>query len=403
VQWKGVDVRKRILILIGAVVLLAAPVAKADQTSVERQLKENKDYIEFMNVCVTNFGDKQQEKFSQVYEQHFNADISFLQSDYKRAFRDIYQSQKKQTELFTDILTTVYLEDSKMILDRIAPGVIKSKNSAARLYLALAYRDRAMCRSMQIMGDAQNPRLYSAKITRYMESIKLARRSMRFGYLALFQSRDAESKKYIYAHLLEIEREKGTLFYNRFLNKTGDGFVQELNRTFEEYEQEYQKSLTEHDTTAVQPADTAKPAAAKEPVFEKKVEREVRFRLERKVAEYLRDAEFGKAEDLMYKYVDDFGFKLIQATLEVTAVKEKDTLALNWDTVKIHHADNAGRMMKPSYLDSIAGNIKVTDDIKKKPSAQAPSAEGVPNQQQGTQATAVQNTSGQTQPAQPAK
>lgn len=406
--------RRRISILIGAAFVLTAAAAYADQTSVERQLKENKNYIEFLNVCITNFGDKQKDKFSDIYEMHFNADVSFLQSDYKRAFKNIYQSQKKQIDLFTEMLMGVYLEDSKAILDKIAPGVIKSKNPAARLYLTLAYRDRAMCRSMQIMGDAAHPRLYSAKILRYIESIKLARRAVRFGYLSLFESRDKETKKYIYSHLLEIEREKGNVFYSRFLSKTGEGFIQELNRTFDDYEQEYQKNLAERNASHAVPQSAgqtpaAKPDEQKEPVFEKKVEREVRFRIEKRVAEYIRDAEFGKAEDLMIKYVDDFGFKLIQATIEVVSTKEKDTLALNWDNLKAHHADNAARLTKPSVLDSIAGTIKVTDDIKKPQQPSPAAGNGAAGAQVQPQGAASGNTpvptqpSDQAQPQQPAQ
>ena len=400
-----------------ALVCAASAVYAGDQTSVDRQLKENKSYIEFMDVCVTNFGDKQKDKFFDIYEMHFNADVSFLQSDYRRAFANIYTSQGKQAELFTELLSSIYLEDSKMILDRIAPGVIKSKNAAARLYLTLAYRDRAMSRSMQVMGEAAHPRLFSAKINRYIESIKLARRAMRFGYLALFESRDIETKKYVYNHLLEIEREKGNRFYNRFLSKTGEGFIQELNRTFDDYEQEYQKNLSDasHQQPSAQPqtasaqgspagaAVQGAPAAeaalpAKEPVFEKKVEREVRFRMERRVAEYLRDAEFGKAEDIMLKYVDDFNFKMVQATIEVVAAKEKDTLALNWDNLKTHHIDNAARYAKPSYLESIAGSIRVKDDIRRtEPAAQ--NAPAAANGSQGPASPAASQPQGGQSPA----
>ncbi|MGL4368477.1 MAG: hypothetical protein ACRCUT_02215, partial [Spirochaetota bacterium] len=350
-------------------------------TSVERQLKENREFIEFMNVCITNFGEKQKNVFFDIYEMHFNADVSFLQADYRRAFRDIYQSQKKQIDLFSEILTAVYLEDSKTILDRIAPGVIKSKNSAARLYLTLAYRDRATARSMQTMGDAVNPRLYSEKISRYIEAVKLSRRSIRFGYLALFESRNIEMKKYIYNHLLEIEREKGNIFYTRFLSKADDGFVKELSRSFDDYEQEYKKNTASAPDPAAAAESNAKPAAA-QPAFEKKVEREVRFRQERRVAEYIRDAEFDKAEDIMMKYVEDFNFKLIQATIEAVSAREKDSISLDWASLRIHHADNFSRLSKESVLDSFASNLRVRDDIKK------PGHTALPQNQDGASSAA---------------
>jgi hypothetical protein len=363
----------------------------ADQTSVERMLKENKGYIEFLNVCITNFGDKEADSFFNVYELHFNGDVSFLQSDYSRAFRSIYNSQNKQTGLFSEVFAKYYLEDSKNLLDKIAPEIIKSKNAAARFYLTLGYRDRAIARNFQVQADAQNPRLFTEKIFRYEEAIKIARRAMRFADLALFESRDTELKKYIYGHLLEMEREKGNIFYTRFLGKTGDAFNQEFVISFDEYEKRFQKEQADKKTTPQTPAATTQPTqggtAAQQPAqvavepkkeedtFEGKVEREVRFRQEKRVAEYIRDAEFGKADDIITKRVDDFNFKLIQATLEVLAVREKDHIALDYERLKVHHADNFSRIVKPSVLDGFTSKLKVRDDINKKPAGQNPPAQ----------------------------
>jgi len=372
-------VRRFCLSFIALFIISGIPSVAADQTSVERMLKENKEYLEFLDTCVTNLGEKEGDPFFDVCEMQFNADVSFLQSDYSRAFKYIYGSQKKQVPLYVDVLSRYYLEESKGILDKIAPNVIKSKNAPARLYLTLGYRDRAMSSNYQMVADASHPRLYSDKLFKYQEAVKIARRSMRYAYLSLFESRDIETKKYIYSHLLEMEREEGNVFYNRFLNKTGEPFNEELVIPFNDYEVRFQKELGERkskqtDTSPAngkkeKTADKTEKAIPKEPpmpVFEKKVEREVRFRQERRVAEYIRNAEFGKADDIILKYVEDFNFKLIQAMLEVLAVKEKETLSIDFKRAMIHHADNYGRLTKPSMYDSFASKLKVRDDISRK-------------------------------------
>lgn len=398
--------RRFCLSFIALIVISGVPSVAADQTSVERMLKENKVYLEFLDTCITNLGGKEGDAFFNVCEMQFNADVSFLQSDYSRAFKYIYGSQGKQIPLYVEVLSRYYLEEAKGILDKIAPNVIKSKNAPARLYLTLGYRDRAVSSNTQTVADASHPRLYSDKLYKYQEAVKVARRSMRYAFLALFESRDIETKKYIYAHLLEIERESGNVFYNRFLDKSGEPFNQELVIPFDDYEIRFQKEMDERkskqsDSSTVTDKGTDKTAdktVRKEPpmpAFEKKVEREVRFRQERRVAEYLRDAEFGKADDIIVKYVDDFNFKLIQAMIEVLQAKEKE-LGLDFERAKIHHADNYGRLVKPSLYDSFSAKLKVRDDISKKkgtaditdrPMDQSPNAADTKKTQDGSKDT----------------
>jgi hypothetical protein len=370
-------------------------------------LKENKEFIDFLDVCMTNFGEKERDQFFDVYEMHFNADVAYLQSDYKRAYNSIYNSQKKQTTVFPEVLAKYYLEDSKSLLDRIAPEIIKSKSAPARHYLTLGYRDRATARNFQVMADAQNPRLFSEKIFRYMEAIKISRRAMRFALLSLFESRDVEMKKYIYGHLFEMEREKGNPFYSRFVGKTGEQFNKELNVTFEEYEKRYQQENAGKPQASSAPAPspsssippTTAPVALstpapQEPVFERKVEREVRFRQEKRVAEYLRDAEFGKADDIIVKYVEDFNFKMIKSLLEVLSAKPKDVPQLDYARLQIHHADNFSRLTKPSMMDSFATQLKVRDDIKRGalPSRERPSAASASPSPSGSPVSAAKSS-----------
>ncbi len=317
-----------------------------DQTSSERAIKTNKEYIEFVNICVTNFGKDQAEKFFEVYQLHFNADVAFLQSDYPRSYRNVYSSHKAHAEVVNEILTKYYLEQSKDILDRLAPGVIKSKNPSARLYLTLAYRDRSVARNLQQLGDAAQPRFFSAKIEKYIEAIKIARRCLRYGFLALYESQNIDTKKMIYDRMFTTEKEAGNLFYGRFLGKDDAATVAEINRTVDDFE-------------AAQPA-----ADAQNPPAEKKLERRARFKHEREVARSLREGDFKGAEEIIRQYVDDFNYKLIVATFDTLSKENRPELTgLDVANLKAHHADNYSRMVNESVLESFMARVKVIDDL----------------------------------------
>ncbi len=86
--------------------------SSADQLTVERILAENKSYIEFMDACITNFGEAKVSQYKEIYQMYFNAEVAFLQSDYKGSFKRIYSLQGKFAELISDVLKNSYLESS---------------------------------------------------------------------------------------------------------------------------------------------------------------------------------------------------------------------------------------------------------------------------------------------------
>lgn len=349
-----------------------------DQITTERVLDENKAFIYFIDPCVTNFAPDKYEQFKEIYQLHFNAMVTYLQSDYRGSFKRVYASEKKGADLYSDMVKNLYLENSKDILDQLAPDIIRSKNARAKLYLSLAYRDRALCMNYYLVGDASNPKLYSYKIYKYSDAVKMARRAKRYGFLALYESQPDQMKLAIYNHLFATEKEAGSLFYNRFLNKSGDAFIQELNNEIKDdidsvindkpADKKVSDKSEEKKETAAAP-DTNK---AKEITFEKRIERRVRFRNEKTVAAYLLNSEFEKGEDIIRKYIDDFNFKLIKATFEVLAAKNKDSeVKINYGSFLIHHTDNYARLSKSSALDSFAGKVKVEDFVEKSPSGPA--------------------------------
>ncbi len=337
----------------------------ADQLTADRAIQENKEFIEFMDVPLSNFGEKYKETFKDIYQIHFNAEVAYLQSDYNRAFRNVYESQKKQADLYSQLVRE-YLEETKKFLDSISPEVIKSKNKKARLYLNLAYRDREVARTHHTVADASNPKLCSNKIYKYIEAIKVLRRARRYGFLAMFESQTEETKKKIYNHLFEIEREKGNLFYVRFISKTEQEIIDEM-----------QKEYYDVQTSATTPA------SKQEDTYEKRIEKRARFRDERRVAEYILTAEFEKAEPIIRDYVKDFNFNLITATIEFLVVN-KSPIAGNTtvEYLKRFHDDNYSRYYSPSTLNAFAGEMKVVDAIEKKPEGEVTREK---NQKENTQ------------------
>lgn len=337
--------------------MMLPAVSFSDQTTSERILSENRHFINFVNVGLSNFAPEKKDEFLKAYQIHFNADVAYLQGDYKRTYKRIYESQGEMVKLYEDLVKNIYLEDSKSILDRMAPDIIRSKNARARLFLTLGYRDRTVSRNYYIVGEATRPKLHSYKLFQYEEAIKMARRAKRYGFLALFESQDRETKMAIYNQMLKTDNEKGnSLFFKRFVDKKDDAYITEMQVTYEEYEKKIEENKGE------------------DAKFEKRLERRIRFRREKQCAEYLINAEFDRANDIVKKYVDDFNYKLITATFDVLQKKEGEGGAY-YASMKVHLQDNYVRFSKDSLLDEISNKVKVVDSVEEKDKDDAENAE----------------------------
>ncbi len=356
--------------------------ASTDQTTTERIIRENKRFLEFLNVCATNFAESRKDTLKKSFEKHFNADIAYLQSDYRRAYRQVYASQGEMEKLYHDIVKDSYLEDSKTMLDKLAPGIIRSKNARARLYLTLGYRDRTVAYTYYTTAEASNPKFYSYKLYKYEDAIQMARRAKRFAFLGLFESQGLEVKRRIYSQLCKTERSGGNPFFSRFVDLKDDDYIKEMNKEYDEKAEEAKQAAelkkpeepkkgeeAKKEAQAIKEAGQPKDYSTAAPVFEKKVERRVRFRNEAKAARHLINGEFDKAEDIMRKYIDDFNFVLINATFDVLAATVTEGPAaekIDYGKFKIHLVDNYLRFNSKSMLDGIIDTIKVEDNIADK-------------------------------------
>ena len=324
----------------------------SDQTTTERVLRENKKFVNFIDMCVTNFSQDKEKLFLAAYNLHFNGEIAFLQSDYKRSYKKVYSSQGELLKLYEYMLKNIYLEDSKNILDSLAPRVIRSKNSRARLYLTLGYRDRTVSSTHFIVGEATNLKLYSYKLYKYEEGIKMARRAKRYGFLALYESLGKDVRKRIYNDLCKKEAETGKLFFRRFIDKSEKQVIEELAVDFD---------------SQSAPQTFKKDGVVQTTVFEKKVEKRVRFRNEKRLANFLLNGDFDQSEDILRKYIDDFNFKIINSTLDVlnSDAKKSGSKEADFLSFKLHLLDNYKRLSKSSILDSFHNQVKVEDGSEK--------------------------------------
>lgn len=364
---------RRYLSLLAVILIcsVTSSFAAVDQTFVERILKENREFVDFIDICVTNFTPDRKNDLFTIYQKHFNAEVAFLQGDYKRAFDNVYDSQKDMVALYEFMLTEYYLEDSKNILDGFAPDIIRTKNTAAKQYLTLGYRDRTLARTYYISGEASHPKLYSYKIFKYLEAINMARRGKRYAFISLYTGQDGKGKLKIYNQMFKTENEKGGLFFTRFVDKNEKDYILEMNKTYEEYEKELDQKPAQGE---VKTAEGEKKAETSETAtFEKKMERSVRFRKEQRVAQYILNEEFDKAETIIRSYIEDYNFKLIMATFialdsgETHTAEGETTTAAKKDYKKFiqHHNDNYNIMNGKSVLESVLGDVKVIDSVKK--------------------------------------
>ncbi len=338
--------RLKKVIGIFIIMITAMPVFSfTDQTTSERIISENRDFIEFINVCVSNIVPEKSDELKAVYQKHFNAEVAYMQSDYRRTFKRVYSSQGELAAMYEELLRDKYMEDSKRILDSYAPDIIRSKNPRARLYLSLGYRDRTVASTHFTVGEASNPRLFSYKLHKFREGIKMARRAKRYAFLGLFESQKPEDKRKIYENLLKTENESGNPFYARFAGKTGDQLIDEINISFEDNE------------------NGEKGQAVKDQAYENKLVKRVRFRKESRAARYMLDNDFDQCEDILREYIDDFNFKLILSTISTVYGSDTGTAGKTED-MKLQHLDNYGRLKGQSVIDGFTSDLKVEDDMK---------------------------------------
>lgn len=233
----GRNRRNRIMLSFMAAILLPftagrVSAAAPDQGFVEKILRENRYFIEFANVCVSNFGSAENEKALKDANQHnFNANLYYLESNYVDAFKSVRLSQEILLDLYYDILQKRYIEDSRTLLDLNAPTIIQSKDKKSAHFLQLGYRDVEVARQFRDMGFNYNRFLFSNKIRYYIDGIKRARRAKRFAFLSLIESKTPIEDKVDYqTQTWDEARNKDDREKIRDYERVKNNMVNQMNR-----------------------------------------------------------------------------------------------------------------------------------------------------------------------------
>lgn len=206
--------------------------ASIDQGFVEKILRENRYFIEFVNISVSNFGSPENEKTLKDANQHnFNANLYYLESNYVDAFKEIRLSQEILLDLYYDIVQKRYIEDARTLLDLNAPIIIQSKDRKSAHFLQLGYRDVEVARQFRDMGYNYNRFLFSNKIRYYMDAIKRARRAKRFAFLSLIESKTPIEDKVDYqTQTWDDARNKDDREVIRDYERVKNNLVNQMNR-----------------------------------------------------------------------------------------------------------------------------------------------------------------------------
>lgn len=342
-------------ILSVSIVLLSASVAFAfaDRSNTERVIKENKAFIEFMDTCITNLGRQHTDAYGKLYGLHFNADLDYLQGDYGKAYKKIYASEREMAKVSGDMLREQYIENSKKIFGAIAAFMVKYQNAAARSYLTLGYADMAAAQEQLTLGEGSYRKIFSSKILKFQEGIQKVRRGQRYAFMALFEGLAPETKIAVYNEVVRKEREEGRgLFYSRFLDKDGEAFDEEMDRSFED-------AMKNQDADRKAIEEKAK-QNGRIVALETKLDSKRRFKREVRAARFMRDRNFLAAEPILREYIPNFNFRLLTAMFDVLA-NEEDAPQLDYAQMKIHLLDDYEMLTQDSILKEIAKNVQLND------------------------------------------
>jgi len=210
----------------------AVGAAAPDQGFVEKILRENRYFIEFGNVSVSNFGSAENEKsLKDANQHHFNANLYYLESNYVDAFKEIRLSQEILLDLYYDLVQKRYIEDARTLLDQNAPIIIQSKDKKSAHFLQLGYRDVEVTRQFRDMGYNYNRFLFSNKIRYYIDGIKRARRAKRFALLSIIESKTPIEDKVEYqTQTWDDARNKDEKEKIRDFERVKNNLINQLNR-----------------------------------------------------------------------------------------------------------------------------------------------------------------------------
>lgn len=215
-----------ISLLLGASVAFSLLSVSPDQTNLGILITENKDNLQFIGVVVSNLvpavegaepGSKEVPKIEDPYYKRlrlvnqldFNGNMWFLQNNYSLAFRQLRLGQGEMKDLY-QLATEKYIEDTRALLESVAPNILRNEDAIAKHLLKLGFRDLRNAEDNYSIAFNSSPYQYRYKLLLYNEGLKTLRRARRFAVLSLIANKthDEDKPEYQFMSLEDIQKAK---------------------------------------------------------------------------------------------------------------------------------------------------------------------------------------------------
>ena len=184
------------LLLISMIFCNSIIANSADRAMVERKLTENRHFLEFINIGISNFGsDEDKVEFRKRVIEYYKAYQLFLRGQYPESFEKIKETHLDIRILYHSIIEKYYLPDLQSLLDANAAKIVSSRDERAIHLLKLGYRDLKISRVKVTKAYNFNKFLNSMRIHFYIEAIKYIRQAKRYAFLSLIESKTPISEK----------------------------------------------------------------------------------------------------------------------------------------------------------------------------------------------------------------
>jgi len=192
-----------------------------EQTNLGILIFENKENINFINVCLSNLAPPQEEAapasttpgtapaadsskknidndyfkmLKEANQSDFSGNMWYLQSNYTYSFRQLRRAQGELKNIF-EVVIQKYIEDSRSLLESAAPTIIRSNDSQSKALLRLGFRDLRSAEDLYTTGLNSSPHQFRYKLKLYQEGILTLRRAKRFAILAMIYSKTPDEDK----------------------------------------------------------------------------------------------------------------------------------------------------------------------------------------------------------------
>lgn len=183
-----------------------------DLTIMKRSLKENSEFLEFINIAVSNFGNEEERRqLKYANQHHFNARLWYLQGEFGKSYKEYRASQSLQKRIYQSYLENIYVKDARKLLQKIAPKVVTSRDIHAEHLFNQGFHHLANAKEFFDKGYSANRQLYKVKLNLYRQGIVEARLAKKYAvWTAIevhtpYEEKKAYKKQRLDEYLLRAE------------------------------------------------------------------------------------------------------------------------------------------------------------------------------------------------------